>query len=176
MTSENHFGAVVFGTNFGVNTHVAALRNAGFDVKALVGRDPEKTKTRAEWANIPLALTSLEEALAVPGVDLVAISTPPHTHAEISLAAFKAGKHVVCEKPFSRDITEAQEMLEAARAAYVTGRGTFQPVIDAERSLRTLELERLRAEADLHTAEADLLRAIGAVPGVDSLSEMGGAR
>ena len=119
MASANHFGAVVFGTNFGVNTHVAALRNAGFDVKALVGRDPEKTKARAEWANIPLALTSLEEALAVPGVDLVAISTPPHTHAEISLAAFKAGKHVVCEKPFSRDITEAQQMLEAARAAGV---------------------------------------------------------
>ena len=70
----------------------------------------------------------------------------------------------------------ARDQLEAARAAYVTGRGTFQPVIDAERSLRTLELERLRAEADLHTAEADLLRAIGAVPGVDSLSEMGGAR
>lgn len=75
-----------------------------------------------------------------------------------------------------RMLPTARDQLEAARAAYVTGRGTFQPVIDAERSLRTLELERLRAEADLHTAEADLLRAIGAVPGVDSLSEMGGAR
>lgn len=75
-----------------------------------------------------------------------------------------------------RMLSTARDQLEAARAAYVTGRGTFQPVIDAERSLRTLELERLRAEADLHTAEANLIRAIGAVPGIDSLGSMGGAR
>ncbi|MCA9609494.1 MAG: TolC family protein [Myxococcales bacterium] len=75
-----------------------------------------------------------------------------------------------------RMLPTARDQLEAARAAYVTGRATFQPVIDAERSLRTLELERLRAEADLHTAEANLIRAIGAVPGIDSLGSMGGAR
>jgi len=55
MVSGRTFGAVVFGTSFGVNTHVAALRRAGFEVKALVGRDPAKTKGRAEWAGIPLA-------------------------------------------------------------------------------------------------------------------------
>ena len=119
MSSKNNFGAIVFGTNFGVNSHVAALRAAGFEVKALIGRDPERTKTRAEWAKIPLALTSLEEAIALPGVDLVSISTPPHTHAEIALAAFAAGKHVVCEKPFARDLAEAQTMLDAANAAGV---------------------------------------------------------
>ena len=117
MASGKRFGAVVFGTNFGVNTHVAALRNAGFEVKALVGRDPAKTKARADWAGIPLGLTSREEALALPDVDLVAISTPPHTHAELAIAAFAAGKHVVCEKPFARDLAEAEQMLAAAEAA-----------------------------------------------------------
>ncbi len=119
MSSKDNFGAIVFGTNFGVNTHVAALRAAGFEVKALIGRDPEKTMERAKWAKIPLALTSLDEAIALPGVDLVSISTPPHTHAEISLAAFAAGKHVVCEKPFARDLAEAQKMLDAAQGADV---------------------------------------------------------
>ncbi len=76
----------------------------------------------------------------------------------------------------SRMLPTARDQLAAARAAYVTGRGTFQPVIDAERSLRTLELERLQAEADLHSAEADLLRAVGAVPGLDSLSSTGASR
>ena len=115
--ASNGFGAIVFGTNFGVNAHVAALRGAGFDVKALIGRDPERTAERAKWAGIPRALTSMEEAIALPGVDLVAISTPPHTHAEISLAAFAAGKHVVCEKPFARDLAEGEKMLEAAQAS-----------------------------------------------------------
>ena len=119
MSSKDNFGAIVFGTNFGVNSHVAALRAAGFEVMALIGRDPEKTKTRANWAKIPVALTSLDEAIALPGVDLVSISTPPHTHAEIALAAFAAGKHVVCEKPFARNLAEAQKMLDAAQAAGV---------------------------------------------------------
>ena len=55
--ASNGFGAIVFGTNFGVNAHVAALRGAGFDVKALIGRDPERTAERAKWAGIPGALT-----------------------------------------------------------------------------------------------------------------------
>ena len=47
MSSKGNFGAIVFGTNFGVNSHVAALRAAGFEVLALIGRDPERTQTRA---------------------------------------------------------------------------------------------------------------------------------
>ena len=77
----------VFGTGFGCFTHVRALRNAGFDVCAVVGRDPAKTARRAELFEVPLALTSASEALALDGLDAVTIATPPHTHAEIALAA-----------------------------------------------------------------------------------------
>jgi predicted dehydrogenase len=137
MSSNGSFGAIVFGTNFGVNSHVAALRGAGFEVKALIGRDPAKTKARAEWAKIPVALTSLEEAMALPGVDLVSISTPPHTHAEIALAAFAAGKNVVCEKPFARDLAEGQKMLDAARAAGVVHVIGHEHRFDVTQSLAT---------------------------------------
>ncbi len=112
-------GAVVFGTGFGVLTHLRALRAAGFDVKAIVGRDGEKARKRAELMGVPAGLDSLEEALALPGVDAVAVSTPPHSHAEIVLAAVAAGKHVLCEKPFARDAAEGRRMLEAAEAAGV---------------------------------------------------------
>ena len=117
MSSNAPLGAVVVGTNFGVLTHGEALRAAGFELRALVGRDPEKTAERAARAEINVASTSLDEALALPGVDAVAIATPPHTHAEIALAAIAAGKHVVCEKPFARDLAEGQKMLGAAEAA-----------------------------------------------------------
>ena len=59
-------GAVVVGTGFGFLTHLRALREAGYDVHALVGRDPEKTRARAERGGVAHGLTSLEEALALP--------------------------------------------------------------------------------------------------------------
>jgi predicted dehydrogenase len=46
-------GVAVVGTGFGCLTHVPALRNAGFDVVALVGRDPDRTAQRAELFGVP---------------------------------------------------------------------------------------------------------------------------
>ena len=112
-------GAVVVGTGFGCLTHVRAMRAAGLDVLAVVGRDPEKTAARAERFEVPNGLTSLTDALALPGVDAVAVATPPHTHAPIVLEAVAAGNHVVCEKPFARDAAEARRMLDAAERADV---------------------------------------------------------
>jgi predicted dehydrogenase len=109
--------AAVVGTGFGCLTHVRALRAAGFDVVALVGRDPVKTSSRAERFSIPLASASLASVL--DEVEAVTIATPPHTHAEIALAALGAGKHVLCEKPFARDVSEARAMLGAAESARV---------------------------------------------------------
>jgi len=110
---------VVVGTGFGCLTHVRAMRAAGFEVVGLVGRDPAKTADRAERFEVPNAVTSLGDALALPGVDAVTVATPPHTHAPIVLEAIAAGKHVVCEKPFARDAAEGQRMLDAAEKAGV---------------------------------------------------------
>ena len=112
-------GAAVVGTGFGCVTHVRALRAAGFEVRALVGRDAERTRRRAEVFGVPVAMTSLEEAIALDGVDAVTVATPPHTHAEVTLAALAAGKHVICEKPFARDAAEARAMLAASEEAGV---------------------------------------------------------
>jgi predicted dehydrogenase len=112
-------GVVVVGTGFGCVTHVRALRAAGFEVVALVGRDPARTAERARLFDVPVALTSVDEALALAGVEAVTVATPPHTHADIALAAIGAGKHVICEKPFARDAAEGRKMLAAAEAAGV---------------------------------------------------------
>lgn len=112
-------GAAVVGTGFGVITHARALDAAGIEVRALVGRDPDKTATRAARFGIPHATTDRAEAFARDDVDVVAVTTPPHSHAEIVLDAVAAGKHVLCEKPFARGLTQAREMLRAADAAGV---------------------------------------------------------
>jgi predicted dehydrogenase len=116
-TGKVALGAVVVGTGFGCYSHVRALRHAGFEVRALVGRNPEKTAERARMFEVPVACATLTEALALPGVDAVTIATPPHTHAELSLEAIAAERHVLCEKPFARDTTEARSVWAAADKA-----------------------------------------------------------
>lgn len=112
--------AVVVGTGFGLFTHVRALRDAGFEVSAIVGRSRERTAERARPLNIPIIATSLPEALAAdPSIQLVTVATPPHAHYPVVMEAVAAGRHVVCEKPFARDFAEARQMLEAAEKAGV---------------------------------------------------------
>src|SRR5438874_12761638 len=112
-------GVVVVGTGFGCVTHVRALRAAGCDVRAVVGRDPARTAERAQQFGVDAACMSLDEALTIPGVDAVTVATPPHTHAQLVLEGLSAGKHVLCEKPFARDAPEARAVLEAAERAGV---------------------------------------------------------
>lgn len=110
-------GVVVFGTSFGCLTHVRALRQAGFDILAVVGQDPKRTQERAERFDVPRALTSADEAFSLPGLEAVSIATPPSTHHGLVLTATAAGKHVLCEKPFAMDRLEAKAMHEAAERA-----------------------------------------------------------
>jgi len=113
-------GVVVVGTGFGCRVHVPALRAAGFDIVALVGRDEARTARRAARLSVEHATTDLGDALALPGVDAVTIATPPDTHASLAIEAANAGKHVLCEKPFALSAAEARSMLTAVAAAGVT--------------------------------------------------------
>ena len=110
---------VVVGTNFGCLAHVRALKAAGFEVCALVGRDAHRTRDRAHEFGVPEALTSYERALELPGLDAVVISSPPETHRPFALQALAKRKHVLCEKPLALSAAEAREMLEAAQRAGV---------------------------------------------------------
>jgi len=116
---KSALGAVVVGTGFGVFTHLRALRNAGIEVRALVGRQAAKTRSRAQLLGVPRACTSLTEALEDRAVQIVTVATPPATHARLVLEAVEAGKHVLCEKPFAMDLGEARRMLAAAERAGV---------------------------------------------------------
>ncbi len=133
--ARHPLGAVVVGTGFGARVHVPALRAAGFRVEALVGRDPERTARRAARLGVPRASTSLEEALALPGVAAVTVASPPARHAPHALLALAAGKHVLCEKPFALHAGEARAMLEAAEAAGVIHLVGFEFRFAPERAL-----------------------------------------
>ena len=57
-----------------------------------------------------------ESLVSRKDIDVVIVCTPPHIHADISIAAMKAGKHVLCEKPLSRTLKESEEMLKVSRS------------------------------------------------------------
>ena len=63
------------------------------------------------------ACDSPESLLARDDIDIVHIATPPFTHKDIVMAALRAGKHVLCEKPLATEIDDAREMVDAARDA-----------------------------------------------------------
>lgn len=110
-------GALVVGTGFGCRIQVPALRGAGFAVAGLVGQDAARTAERARANGVPASFTDLRRAIAETGAEVVAISSPPHAHAALAIAALEAGCHVLCEKPFAADMAEARAMLAAAEKA-----------------------------------------------------------
>jgi predicted dehydrogenase len=67
-----------------------------------------------EW-NIPRAHGSYEALLADPEIDVIYNSLPNHLHAEWTIKALRAGKHVLCEKPFALTLAEVDAMSQAAR-------------------------------------------------------------
>jgi predicted dehydrogenase len=81
---------------------------------AVASRDISKAAAYAAKWNIPSAFASYESMLASDEVDAVYISLPNHLHAEWSIKALEAGKHVLCEKPFAISMEEVDRMIEAA--------------------------------------------------------------
>ena len=59
----------------------------------------------------------LEEMLADPGLDMIDICLPPGLHAKVAMAALKAGKHVLCEKPIALKTADARRMVRTAERA-----------------------------------------------------------
>jgi predicted dehydrogenase len=88
-------------------------------VVALCDSDPAVLARAATQSGIGKTFTDYRDAIAHAGVDAVVIATPNVSHAPIALAAFEAGKHVLCEKPLAMDHAESLKMLRAAEHARV---------------------------------------------------------
>jgi predicted dehydrogenase len=104
----------------GLNKVIPGMQGAELcDVVAIASRDGAKAEDAARRLGIPRAHGSYEELLADPDVDAVYNPLPNHLHAEWTLKAAEAGKHVLCEKPLGRTTAEAQAMVDGCRRARV---------------------------------------------------------
>jgi predicted dehydrogenase len=109
--------AVIGLGNAGHTLHLPAL--AGISAATVVGAvDPnESRRDRAASAwKIPV-FANFDEMVREAKPNVIVIGTPPHRHFEYCLRSFAAGAHVICEKPFTSSIDEANEVIEAAVAA-----------------------------------------------------------
>jgi len=96
--------------------HLKAYRNAGWDVVALYDVAKEKAqKRRDEFYPTAKVCVSVDELLAVPGLNVVDIATHPAVRGPLIERALLAGKHVLSQKPFVLDLQEGQRLVELAR-------------------------------------------------------------
>lgn len=97
-----------------------ALRSSASErVLAVASRDRERSGAFARELRVERAYDSYDALLDDPQVEVVYIALPASMHAEWTIAAARAGKHVLCEKPLATSPTEAEEMFGAARQAGV---------------------------------------------------------
>lgn len=92
----------------------ALVEAADAELHSAVSRSPDKAKAFAAKHKLARAFDSLDEMLADPQLDAVYIATPNALHAEQTIAAAKAGKHVLCDKPMALTVADGERMIEAA--------------------------------------------------------------
>jgi predicted dehydrogenase len=94
-----------------------ARRSASTDVVAVASREGERARTFAAAEGIPRAFDSYDALLADPDVDAVYIPLPNAMHHPWTMRSLAAGKHVICEKPYSTSAAEVGEAHDLADAS-----------------------------------------------------------
>jgi len=96
---------------------------ANSQITALVSGHPDKARTIAAQYNVPSTsiynYENFDEIAHNPAVDAVYVALPNSMHAEYTIRAAKAGKHVLCEKPMATNVADCEKMIAACKAANV---------------------------------------------------------
>ncbi len=106
----------VIGAGAFSEAHIQAiLKSKNAQLVAIADKDPAQAKLRAEQYGIADWYSDYNELLAREDIEAVTLPLPDQVHKEITVAALKAGKHVLCEKPMALDLQECKDMVRAAR-------------------------------------------------------------
>lgn len=143
----------ILGLGEGRSTMSAVLKSDRLELKMVCDRNIDVCKHRAEEFNFQQYTTNYQDMLDDAEIDIIAIYTPDHLHAEHVKQALLAGKHVVCTKPFIDDLSKAAELLELVERS---GKKVF--VGQSSRFFEPMKKQRKDYEAgligDLITVEA----------------------
>ncbi len=104
----------IVGSKFAAQFTMDSFKRSGAAEVVAVASPNNAEKFAQKW-NIPLAFSDFNEMIQKADIDLVSICAPNFLHHDIALAAAKAKKHIICEKPLATSIQDGKEMLEAAK-------------------------------------------------------------
>ena len=137
------------------------VKSPGSEIAACLGSSPEKTAAFAKKFNVPRQHADLAGLLADPEVDVVYLALPNAMHHAAVLAGARAGKHILCEKPFAMSRTEAREMVKACAEAKVLLRIAHQIRLDpaVTRAREIVASGRLGRLAEISVERASALGA-----------------
>ena len=106
--------------NIAVEKVIPGMRSAKrAEVLGIASRDQGRAEATARQLGIPRAYGSYEALLADPDIDAVYVPLPNHLHAQWGIAAARAGKHVLCEKPLAMTAADAEALVDAGRESGV---------------------------------------------------------
>jgi predicted dehydrogenase len=97
----------------------AMLKSEYCEIRAIASRSLDKGRKLADEFGIPRAYGSYEELLADPEIEAIYNPLPNHEHVPMTLAAARAGKHVLCEKPVALTAEEAEQLREVADKVHI---------------------------------------------------------
>lgn len=139
-------------SKFAVNKCIPGIQASGdCEVAAIASRDLAKSREAAAKLGIAQAYGSYDELLADPAIDVIYNPLPNPLHVPWSIAAAKAGKHVLCEKPLAMTVDEVRALIAARDAARVVVGEAFM-VRTHPQWLRTCELVAAGRIGDLRAA------------------------
>ncbi|MDA0336759.1 MAG: Gfo/Idh/MocA family oxidoreductase [bacterium] len=115
-TDRQTVGCAVVGAGWwGTEAHIPAIiRHPRATLLAVQKRTREAAEKVAEDFGVPFACTTLDEVLAVAGLDAVVISSTPNAHYPQAMAALEKGCHVLIEKPMTMTAAQAEQLLHVA--------------------------------------------------------------
>jgi predicted dehydrogenase len=130
----------IFGTGFMGRVHLEAVRRVeSVQAAAIAGRNEAAARKLGEAFSVPV-MTDYREVLRDPAIEAVHICTPNAQHFSMAKEALEAGKHVICEKPLTTTVAEAEELVALAARQGVRNctchNLRFYPMVQQMRRLR----------------------------------------
>lgn len=118
LPERTDYGIAIIGCGGIVNYgHLPAYKAHGLSVVGCFDTNPEAARRTAEAHGIPRVYAALDELLSDPTVEICDIAVPAWHQRAIAEQAVAAGKHLLCQKPLSEDLVDAEAIVAAARRA-----------------------------------------------------------
>ena len=152
----------IVGLGWVAGAHIETFKNVdGANVTAVCSRREHDPRTLEATYGVPLkAYTSFEAMLADPSIDVIDVCTPHHMHADQAVAAARAGKHMIIEKPVATNFEDCLRVQSAIHEASVQAMVCFECRYSAHfRMVRSILDQGLIG--DVHYAEVDYFHGIG---------------